>query len=67
MQTDIGYHDRMSQLDLNTNQILRSGGLAFLPISLIILFIGLLGLLAWSANGSALFMSLIESGLAWCL
>ncbi|MEO1703221.1 MAG: hypothetical protein AAFR71_14330 [Pseudomonadota bacterium] len=40
---------------------------AALIISAVIVGIGALGFVGWSSEGTNLFFSLIQAGLAWCL
>jgi hypothetical protein len=38
----------------------------FIVLSALTTLMGVLGFAAWMANGSEMFMTLVENGLAWC-
>jgi hypothetical protein len=48
----------------NPSTALRSGPM--LVAGMLALLVGVIGLLAWNTQASAMFMTLIENGLAWC-
>lgn len=64
---DFGYLDPMTQQHVISQRRERFGRLAYMPIAVIIALVGIVGLAGWLANGDAIFLSLIQSGLAWCL